>query len=407
MFSNKSGFLRTLADELVTAPATYISEFNTSYTLLTASASFIGQPEQTTHPDFLVFCYSDVPGTLFVEFSINKVDWKSYPVTGFKVSQNVTLFRKGTKGPRYIRFRYVNGGSNQTDFALFVAYGQFSQSIAPLNQPLGLDSDAILTRPTWPWLDVARQLQTGITSIKRFGRNAEVGPDFSPIALGGIYRTPQSTSAKTLRIKAGGHANNTADGTGAREITLIGGDINFNEIIRTLPTAGTSESISTTTAFTRLYGAFVSASGTYATQAAGSHQLNSNIVIENSEGTEDWLTIDATNFPKSQSEVGAYTIPAGKTGYVKVRDLSLNTGKTVDVIFFSRLNADQTSPPYSAMRAQSVVTGVAGGSIETFGGVDVPFGPYVGPCDVGFMAKVQSSTGSVAIEFEIFLIDEI
>ncbi len=104
--------------------------------------------------------------------------------------------------------------------------------------------------------------------------------------------------------------------------------------------------------------------------------------------------------------LGAFNCPANKTVYVKVRDLSINTGKTLDLVFFSREGADETAAPYSPMRAQSVVTGVAGGSIETFGGVDVPFGPYNGPCDVGFMAKVQSATGTVAIEFEIFLINE-
>jgi hypothetical protein len=58
------------------------------------------------------------------------------------------------------------------------------------------------------------------------------------------------------------------------------------------------------------------------------------------------------------------------------------------------------------MRAQSVVSGVAGGSIETFGGIDIPFGPYVGPTDIGFMAKVTSGTATVSVEFEVVVLDE-
>ena len=58
------------------------------------------------------------------------------------------------------------------------------------------------------------------------------------------------------------------------------------------------------------------------------------------------------------------------------------------------------------MRAQSVIIGIDGGSINNFGEKSVPFGPYVGPTDIGFMGKVGSSTASISVEFEIFIIDE-
>lgn len=96
----------------------------------------------------------------------------------------------------------------------------------------------------------------------------------------------------------------------------------------------------------------------------------------------------------------------GKTGYVKIRDVSIDTGKTVDLIFFAREGADETSAPYTAMRSQSVVTGITGGSIENYAVTDVPFGPYVGPCDIGFMAKVTTGTAVVSVEFEIFIVEE-
>lgn len=350
-------------------------------------------------------CFSDVAGTVFLDLSIDGTNWDStFPVNGFAVAAGVPEVHTARVFGRYFRVRYVNGAAAQSVFRLGVYESNTGQLSAPLNQSYDLDSDSILVRSSFPWLDAARQLITGLTTVKKFGRNPSVGTSYVPVCLGGFYRTPQSGSATTLRIKAGGNANDTAAGTGAREVTIIGTDENFNEVSEAVATAGASASASTTTTFTRIYRAFVSSSGTYATQASGSH--SGNIVIENTAGTEDWGTVGATNFPKSQSEIGAYTVPAGKTAYVKLRDLSIDSGKTIDLVFFSRENADETAAPYTAMRAQSVVSGVSGGSIETFGVADVPFGPYAGPTDIGFMAKVSTGTASVSVEFEIILLDE-
>lgn len=104
-----------------------------------------------------------------------------------------------------------------------------------------------------------------------------------------------------MRIKAGGNAADTAAGAGAREVTLIGLDASGNVVTEAIATNGISASSATTNSFIRLYRAYVSASGTYATAAAGSH--TAAIVIENSAGGTDWLTIDATSFPLAQSEV--------------------------------------------------------------------------------------------------------
>lgn len=380
------------------------SSSNNSTTPLSGGATFTGTGEQNSAPDVMVSCKADASGTLYFDFSVDGTNWETFPTSGFLVAAGIHEFHTAVKGPRYFRARLVNGSAAQSSLRLYTYFGTFRQPSAPLNQPLGLDADAILTRPTFDWLDVARGLQSGITEVKKFGRNTAIGTTYAPVCIGGVYQTPQAASATTLRIKAGGNANDTAAGSGAREITLIGLDENFLEVTETLATAGASASSATTTTFTRLFRAYVSASGTYATSAAGSH--SGDIVIENGSGGTDWLTIDSANFPKGQSEVGAYTVPAGKTGYVKIRDVSIESAKTMDLVFFSRANCDETAAPYTAMRAQSVVSGVAGGSIETFGSVDVPFGPYVGPCDIGFMGKVASSTAKVAVEFEIFLIEE-
>lgn len=398
-YTNESGWNTVNKKKALT------STNNATTSALSGGATYTGVADLNDCSDVMVSCFADVAGTLYFDFSINGSDWRTYPTSGFKVAAGIHEFHTAVKGPRHFRVRYVNGASAQSTFQLQTYYGDFDKPTSPLNQAYGLDSDSIIVRSTFPWLDISRGLATGIQSIKKFGRNDSLTTTIQPVALGGIYQTPQVASATTLRIKAGGNANDTAAGSGAREITLIGLDENFDEVSETLATAGASASAATTTTFTRVYRAYVSKSGTYATSAAGSHA--GNIVVEDSAGTNDWLTIDSSFFPISQSEIGAYSIPAGYTGYIKLRDVTADTGRSFDLIFFQRGNIDETAAPYTAMRGQSVLVGVDGGAIGQFGTQDVPFGPYAGPCDVGFMAKLTSgSGGKISVEFEIILINE-
>ena len=251
-------------------------------------------------------------------------------------------------------------------------------------------------------LEVVKGSVPSHAPVSKFGRNDSVGTTFVPIALGSIYQTPQVASATTLRIKAGGNANDTAAGTGAREVTLQGLDETGALVSEAVATAGASASSVTTATFLRLYRAFVSSSGTYATSAAGSHAAD--IVIENGAGGTDWLTIDSTNFRKGQSEVGAYSVPSGKTAYVKFCNVTIDSGKTCELIFFHRGNILETAAPYTAMRAKAVLTGLIANM--ALAGRGIYLGGFAGPCDIGFMGRVTATTGSMAVEFEMYLVDD-
>lgn len=371
---------------------------------ITPTTSFTGTAETNAFSDVMVSCYSDdQAGTLYFDFSVNGTDWRTFPTSGFSVAAGVHEFHTAVKGPRYFRVRW-SSGSAPTTLQLYTYYGSFRQPSAPLNQPLGLDSDAILVRPTYPWLDISRGLATGHTVVKKFGRSTAVGTTFVPIARGNVYNTPLAASATTLRIAAGGDANDTAAGTGAREVTFVGLDENWAEVTEAVATAGASASSATTTTFTRLYRAYVSSSGTYATSAAGSHAAT--ITIENGAGGTTWATIDATDFPLSQTEIGAYSVPTGYTAYVFLDDVVIETnGKTCDLLFFWRAANDDTAAPYSAMRVQSALYGLTPGATD-LSGRSVPYGPYVGPCDIGWLGKVDAGTGGISVEFEIHLVNE-
>lgn len=232
--------------------------------------------------------------------------------------------------------------------------------------------------------------------VHKFGHNEAVGATFEPVATGGIYRTPQVSSATTLRMKAG-DANDTAAGSGAQEVTFQYLNPTGNLVEEAVATAGTSASAATTQAAIRLFRAWVSKSGTYASSTAGSHAAD--IVIENSAGTEDWAIIDVDGFATSQTEIGAYTVPLGFDAFIFSMNVLVDSNKDADILFFHREGVLKTSAPYDAMRL----------SIDFFGlsGADTlhpsfPIGPFPELTDLGFMAKAATAA-NVSVDFEIGL----
>lgn len=234
--------------------------------------------------------------------------------------------------------------------------------------------------------------------IHKFGRNSAIGTTFVPVAAGGVYQTPKGSAATALRIAAGGDANDTSNGSGARQVTVQGLDENGMFASEVITTNGVSASTATTTTFMRLYRAYVSASGTYATQSAGSHA--DTITIENSAGGTTWGVIDATSFPKAQTEIGVYSIADGYKGYVTSFFTSSDSTKTTDFILFKREEILLESAPFQGMRAQFVGQSTGDNTVLI---TQSPIGPFNGPCDLGFLAKVDVGTASVSVDFEIVL----
>jgi hypothetical protein len=244
--------------------------------------------------------------------------------------------------------------------------------------------------------DISRGIVVGARSIHKFGRNAAVGASYAPVSIGGIYRTPQPANATALRIKAGGNANDTAAGTGAREITIIGLNASGALINETIATAGASASASTQQTFMRLLSAYVSTSGTYASQTAGSHV--GSIVIENAAGGTNWATIFDTTFPRSETQIAVYTVPVNRSAIITDMNISSDADKKANVILFQRTGILQTSAPYDGMRVVEEFTQVSGLHNVVF---PTPLGPFPELTDIGFMARSTSTTIDMSISFNI------
>ena len=237
-------------------------------------------------------------------------------------------------------------------------------------------------------------------TIHKFGRNPSVGTSFELCSIGGLYPMPQPASATTLRIKAG-NTNDTAAGTGAREVTFEGLDSAGKPLRASLATAGLSASSATSVSFMRLYRAWVSACGAYE-DGTGNGGQAADITIENGAGGTDWLTISATDRARGQSECGCYTIPYGYVGYIVSLYVGVESNKTADLVLFQRKSILDAAAPYEAPRMVIEFPAVANASDLK---PETPLGPFSACTDLITMTKAATSA-SVTFDMEIVLTPE-
>lgn len=235
-----------------------------------------------------------------------------------------------------------------------------------------------------------------MTVVHKFGRNEAVGTTPEPVALGGVYQTP--TALTSLEIVSAS-ADDTAAGTGARTVFVQGLGADWELISETVTMNGTT-AVSLSNQYYRVFRAYVATSGTYATATSGSHA--GTLTIRTSGGGATWVTIDEVSvFPKSQTQTACYTVPSGYNAFVKAVDIHVESGKPASVFFFQRQGADIVDAPYSSMRLVKQWDGLAGSSNYE---ESVPLGPFPAKTDIGFMAKVASTTAVVTVDFEILLV---
>jgi hypothetical protein len=108
--------------------------------------AFVGVAERNFQPDVMYDCVSDTKGRVFLDFSNNNVDWNTFPPKGVLVLPGVVASRKAAKGPRWFRVRFETLGAEQSRLKFYTYYGQHTQSVLPLDEPLDDDADSIVVR---------------------------------------------------------------------------------------------------------------------------------------------------------------------------------------------------------------------------------------------------------------------
>jgi hypothetical protein len=246
------------------------------------------------------------------------------------------------------------------------------------------------------YMDVAQGKVYGHSLVHKFGAG-DVGTTLMPISLG-VNDYPTPIAPVSLELLSS-DADDTAAGTGAQSVTIIGQDDNFQEVTQTFATDGTTPVA--VGDWCRVYRVFVATSGTYATSTAGSHA--GTLTVRVAGAGASWVSLPILPFPVGQSQIGAYTVPSGKTAYLLSKTIFVDSIKVADVFFFQRDNVDDVTTPFTgAMRLVERELGVVGGFTVVFA---TPKGPFTGPCDLGFMAKVATGSADASVEFELLLVN--
>lgn len=293
---------------------------NTTTDLLSGNSWYTGSWEQNTFADVMVSCYANKSGNLYFDFSNDGTTVNTFPVAGFQVASGIHEFHTAVKGPRYFRVRYHNKSSDpQGDFFVYTYYGVFRQPNTPLNGSLSLDADSIATKPIPFDLQVVRGLVAGITLNTKYGRNPDIDTATDPedvINVGGLYSgQPTTGSASTMTIFSSSSSDSSGGG-GATGLKLYGLDWNYNYQTEDLPISGTSLVAGTKT-WKRCNRIRILGAG-----SAG-HNVGTITARWTSNNQNIFASVPAK---ANRSQICAYTVPAGKTVYIKKIGLSLNRG---------------------------------------------------------------------------------
>lgn len=245
-------------------------------------------------------------------------------------------------------------------------------------------------------VEVARGNIPGYSYEHKFGAIVGAGTSITPIASAGVYQTPSTLTS--LEMVSSDNTNDKAGGTGALTVTVIGIGTGWTQLSETVTLNGTS-AVALANQYYRIYRMYIATSGTYGSASAPSH--NSTITLRVSGGGATWANITAEgSFGLGQTLIACYTVPAGKTAYLISDHVTVESTKTVNIYRFFRTACDDVTTPFSPIRLQDVNRVTTGG--EHFG---MAQGPYVGPCDIGYMGAATASTANIEVDFDLVLVN--
>lgn len=180
-------------------------------------------------------------------------------------------------------------------------------------------------------LAISKGHTKGHRTLYKFGYNPDVNGDEETVwEQGGYY--PWLDSAVTMFVSSTS-VNDTSGGSGANTILIQGLDENYIEIEETITLNGQTQ-VTTQLSYLRVYRAFVT--------LAGSSGTSGGIIYIGSSGATGGVpngTVYANLGIGNQTQIAAYTVPAGHTLYLDEINITaaLNlANKRVNVSFHTR-----------------------------------------------------------------------
>ena len=177
-------------------------------------------------------------------------------------------------------------------------------------------------------LNVSAGIMTEMANVHKFGAVITTSATYDTVwSQGGAYSFP--VTAGTLTVVSAS-TDDVSSGVGASSIVVQGLDANYNEVQETISLNGTSNVVGVTT-FLRTHRAFVDAGNTNV----------GNITI--SIGSTVHCAIAAN---MGQSQVAFYTVPAGKSAFLKQFTGTQNKNQDNAVRMFQRQFSSTTTKPF-------------------------------------------------------------
>lgn len=162
-------------------------------------------------------------------------------------------------------------------------------------------------------IPVSAGLVDGYSYVEKFGSNLTVGANLETIwDQGGLYTFLSNAAQVYVDTIAADDGEDNATGTGARTVTVEGLDSSYNPISETVTVGGAIS----TASFLRVFRAYVETAGSIGTNTKPiliSTAANGTGTVLATIGTHG-IGVNEEGF--GQTQLGVYTIPAGKTGYL-------------------------------------------------------------------------------------------
>ena len=256
-----------------------------------------------------------------------------------------------------------------------------ASSIRQPNRDFGIDVALGRVRDTnnRPWLNTGK-----------FGANPNVTT--TPAGLwfnGGPFNFP--TSPQRVRVRAGGNVNDTAAGSGARTLEIIGINSNLKISSEILTLAGASASAYSEQTWWRVYRSRVFTTGTYGGVNAG------NIIVENET---DAVILNNIGAGKSRSQFGSITTPDDYTASIEHVILGVQGTREVTFNLFSREGITTVSGDMRPIELRRDFNRVPAGLHD----IDLP-APLIFPplTDIFFLVNTATgnseASGSMSVTF--------
>ena len=241
-------------------------------------------------------------------------------------------------------------------------------------------------------IPIAAGSVTGYSAIHKFGRNPNVGNAPETVWMhGGVYEYLDVGAASTLYAYSA-NSEDSAAGDGARTITILGLDNNFNEIEETVTVSGAP----TTLEFLRVYRAYVATAGSTTTNEG-------NVLISTGSGGTGTVLADigtigtGSTFGLGQTQLALYTIPAGKRGYLTTWNVGLAPMNNKATVLLKSRELDGDAP----FRTKDIVGLVGGYHTQNY---SIPL-CFPAKTDIEVLASGDTSS-IVSSSFDIILVDE-